>query len=44
MRVVRKVLSGVIVAAGGCRAATKLQPRGLGYQRYVMTRGSKTGT
>jgi signal peptidase I len=44
MRVVRKVLSGVIVAAGLCIAATMLLPAAFGYQRYVITSGSMTGT
>jgi signal peptidase len=44
MRVVRKVLSGVIVAAGLCLAATMLLPVAFGYQRYVITSGSMTGT
>jgi signal peptidase len=44
MRVVRKVLSGVIVAAGLCLAATMLLPAAFGYQRYVITSGSMTGT
>jgi signal peptidase len=43
MRVVRKVLSGVIVAAGLC-LATMLLPVAFGYQRYVITSGSMTGT
>jgi hypothetical protein len=33
MRVVRKVLSGTIVAAGRCLAATQLVPMALGYNR-----------
>ncbi|MFL5893377.1 MAG: signal peptidase I [Solirubrobacterales bacterium] len=44
MRVVRKVLSGIIVAAGLCLAATMLLPAAFGYQRYVITSGSMTGT
>src|SRR3954452_20483382 len=44
MRVVRKLLSGVIVAAGLCLAATMLLPAAFGYQRYVITSGSMTGT
>jgi signal peptidase len=44
MRVIRKVLSGIIVAAGLCLAATMLLPAALGYQRYVITSGSMTGT
>jgi signal peptidase I len=44
MRVVRKVLSGAIVAAGLCLAATMLVPPLLGYQRYVVTGGSMDGT
>jgi signal peptidase len=44
MRVVRKVLSGIIVAAGLCLAATMLLPVAFGYQRYVITSGSMTGT
>jgi len=44
MRVIRKVLSGVIVAAGLCLAATMLLPVAFGYQRYVITSGSMTGT
>jgi signal peptidase I len=44
MRVVRKVLSGVIVAAGLCLAATMLLPMAFGYQRYVIVSGSMTGT
>jgi signal peptidase len=44
MRVVRKVLSGVIVAAGLCLAATMLLPAAFGYQRYVIVSGSMTGT
>jgi signal peptidase I len=44
MRVVRKVLSGVIVAAGLCLAAAMLLPAAFGYQRYVITSGSMTGT
>jgi signal peptidase I len=44
MRVARKVLSGVIVAAGLCLAATMLLPAAFGYQRYVITSGSMTGT
>jgi signal peptidase I len=44
MRVVRKVLSGIIVAAGLCLAAAMLLPVAFGYQRYVITSGSMTGT
>ena len=44
MRVVRKVLSGTIVAAGLCLAATMLVPMAFGYHRYVITGGSMTGT
>jgi len=44
MRVIRKVLSGVIVAAGLCLAATMLLPAAFGYHRYVITSGSMTGT
>jgi signal peptidase len=44
MRVVRKVLSGIIVAAGLCLAATMLLPVAFGYQRYVITGGSMQGT
>jgi signal peptidase I len=44
MRVIRKVLSGIIVAAGLCLAATMLLPAALGYQRYVITGGSMQGT
>src|SRR5690349_4591755 len=44
MRAVRKVLSGSIVAAGLCLAATMLLPAAFGYQRYVITSGSMTGT
>jgi signal peptidase len=44
MRAVRKVLSGVIVAAGLCLAATMLLPVAFGYQRYVIVSGSMTGT
>jgi signal peptidase len=44
MRVVRKVLSGTIVAAGLCLAATILVPAALGYHRYVITGGSMDGT
>ena len=44
MRVIRKVLSGVIVAAGLCLAAAMLLPAAFGYQRYVITGGSMTGT
>src|SRR5215218_9285194 len=44
MRVIRKVLSGIIVAAGLCLAATMLLPAAFGYQRYVITSGSMTGT
>jgi signal peptidase I len=44
MRVVRKVLSGIIVAAGLCLAATMLLPAAFGYHRYVITSGSMTGT
>src|SRR5215216_5152615 len=44
MRVIRKVLSGVIVAAGLCLAAAMLLPAAFGYQRYVITSGSMTGT
>jgi signal peptidase len=44
MRVVRKVLSGTIVAAGLCLAATMLLPMAFGYHRYVITGGSMTGT
>jgi signal peptidase I len=44
MRVVRKVLSGAIVAAGLCLAATMLVPPLLGYERYVVTGGSMDGT
>jgi len=43
MRVVRKVLSGVIVAAGLCLAAAMLLPAAFGYGRYVITSGSMTG-
>jgi signal peptidase len=44
MRVVRKVLSHLIVAAGRCLAATMLLPPLLGYERYVLTGGSMDGT
>jgi signal peptidase I len=44
MRVVRKVLSGFIVAAGLCLAATMLLPAAFGYHRYVITGGSMQGT
>jgi signal peptidase len=44
MRVIRKVLSGIIVAAGLCLAATMLLPAAFGYQRYVITGGSMQGT
>jgi len=44
MRVIRKVLSGIIVAAGLCLAATMLLPAAFGYDRYVITSGSMTGT
>lgn len=44
MRVIRKVLSGIIVAAGLCLAATMLLPVAFGYHRYVITSGSMTGT
>src|SRR5215211_1501787 len=44
MRVVRKLLSGIIVAAGLCLAATMLLPAAFGYQRYVITGGSMQGT
>jgi signal peptidase len=44
MRVIRKVLSGVIVAAGLCLAAAMLLPAAFGYERYVITSGSMTGT
>lgn len=44
MRVVRKVLSGIIVAAGLCLAAAMLLPVAFGYHRYVITSGSMTGT
>jgi signal peptidase len=44
MRVIRKVLSGVIVAAGLCLAAAMLLPAAFGYHRYVITGGSMTGT
>jgi signal peptidase len=44
MRVVRKVLSGTIVAAGLCLAATMLVPPLLGYERYVVTGGSMDGS
>jgi signal peptidase len=44
MRVVRKVLSGIIVAAGLCLAAAMLLPAAFGYQRYVITGGSMQGT
>jgi signal peptidase I len=44
MRVVRKVLSGIIVAAGLCLAATMLLPAAFGYHRYVITGASMTGT
>src|SRR5215216_1890991 len=44
MRVVRKVLSGVIVASGLCLAATMLLTVAFGSQRYVITGGSMTGT
>ena len=44
MRVIRKVLSGVIVAAGLCLAAAMLLPAAFGYQRYVITGGSMQGT
>jgi len=40
----RKVLSGVIVAAGLCLAAAMLLPAAFGYQRYVITGGSMQGT
>jgi signal peptidase len=44
MRVIRKVLSGIIVAAGLCLAAAMLLPAAFGYQRYVITGGSMQGT
>jgi signal peptidase len=44
MQVIRKVLSGIIVAAGLCLAATMLLPAAFGYHRYVITGGSMTGT
>ena len=44
MRVVRKVLSGIIVAAGLCLAAAMLLPAAFGYHRYVITGASMTGT
>jgi signal peptidase len=44
MRVVRKVLSGIIVAAGLCLAAAMLLPAAFGYHRYLITSGSMTGT
>jgi signal peptidase I len=43
MRVIRKVLSGFIVAAGLCLAAAMLLPAAFGYERYVITSGSMTG-
>jgi signal peptidase I len=43
MRVVRKVLSGIIVAAGLCLAATMLLPAAFGYHRYVITGSSMQG-
>jgi signal peptidase I len=44
MQVIRKVLSGIIVAAGLGLAAAMLLPAAFGYQRYVITSGSMTGT
>jgi signal peptidase I len=44
MQVIRKMLSGIIVAAGLCLAATMLLPAAFGYHRYVITGGSMTGT
>jgi signal peptidase I len=44
MRVVRKVLSGIIVAAGLCLAAAMLLPAAFGYHRYVITGSSMQGT
>jgi signal peptidase I len=44
MRVVRKVLSGIIVATGLCLAAAMLLPAAFGFHRYVITSGSMTGT
>ena len=44
MRVVRKVLSGTIVAAGLCLAAAMLVPALFGMHRYVITGGSMEGT
>jgi signal peptidase I len=44
MRVVRKVLSGIIVAAGLCVAAAMLLPAAFGYHRYVITGSSMQGT
>jgi signal peptidase I len=44
MRVVRKVLSGIIVAAGLGLAATMLLPAAFGYHRYVITGSSMQGT
>jgi signal peptidase len=44
MRVVRGVLSYLIVAAGLSLAATMLVPPALGMQRYVVTGGSMDGT
>jgi len=44
MRVVRGMLSYLIVAAGLCRAATMLVPPVLGLQRYIVTGGSMDGT
>src|SRR3954454_15512043 len=44
MRVIRKVLSGTIVAAGLCLAAAMLVPALFGLQRYVITGGSMQGT
>jgi len=43
MRVIRKVLSGIIVAAGLCLAAAMLLPAAFGYHRYVITSGSMMG-
>lgn len=43
MRVIRRVLSGIIVAAGLCLAAAMLLPAAFGYHRYVITSGSMTG-
>jgi signal peptidase I len=43
MRVVRKVLSGTIVAAGLCLAAAMLVPMAFGSHRSVITSGSMTG-